>query len=117
VIISICKTFAEWSNETIVETPDWLVKLCIQRQAAPAQIDGNGYSGQPIPDGEFNVTLASFVGSIRRHGTTNQEIFTAYTAVNHRAVQLIMKQERHFLCSHLHTTCSIWNHRNGKVKA
>lgn len=59
MITSSPKKFAEWFNETIVEAPDWLVKICILQHAAPAQTDGNGHSGQPIPDGERNVTFTT----------------------------------------------------------
>ena len=65
MIISTHKTFTEWFNETIVEAPDWLVKLCIQPHAAHAQTNGNGHNGQPIRDREFNVTLANLVGSLQ----------------------------------------------------
>lgn len=63
----------------IMSAPDWLIELCIKRQAPAVS---NTTTSNPIPEGSRNDMLARDAGAMRRRGFSEEAIFTALKIEN-----------------------------------
>jgi len=66
-------------DSEITEAPEWLVTMATQKHTA---LLSTGSTGEPIPEGQRNTTLASLAGTMRRRGMPQGAIEAALLEVN-----------------------------------